>query len=533
MWPALKAWGYDDPFITYRYARHLAEGAGFVYNTGERVLSTTTPLFTLLLAATAPLWRLGLDIPQIANFIGVLCLGMGGLLLSALVSSSVSERLKSSLRDVGVISGRHTLAGWAGILLYPCFPLFLSTIGSETPLYLALCLGAFVAYARRHYVLTGLVTGLACLTRPDGILVAVVLALDYFFSSLHYQSAPNPRPSLSPRFSVHVSRLLIPLLSFLAIVLPWVIFAWVYYGSPVPATLFTKQQQGAMLISQRFGPGFLYLLKGYAQHWFAWVEVLLAVAGVIALFNKGSNPGSTRSLLPLFGWTILYFVTYACLGVSRYHWYYAPLVPAFILLVGLGSGLPFRDLLFQKVKHIRGQPVGLRTLWHFTLPLAIMIGIFALAIAQMATGGLFAGGRRPSELTLRDPRLEVYRQAGAWLRMNAPANARVAALEIGIMGYYAEGRFIDFAGLLQPEVAAQIKPESTYADVAGWVVDHYQPDFLALNRGVFTNLEQGYAPQKCQLVKKIPETSSDGTARNSSSVVSSGNVLIDIYDCTK
>ena len=36
---------YDDPFITYRYAENLGEGLGFVYNPGERVLSTTTPLF--------------------------------------------------------------------------------------------------------------------------------------------------------------------------------------------------------------------------------------------------------------------------------------------------------------------------------------------------------------------------------------------------------------------------------------------------------------------------------------------------------
>ena len=33
----------DDAYITYRYARNLADGAGFVYNPGERVLGTTPP----------------------------------------------------------------------------------------------------------------------------------------------------------------------------------------------------------------------------------------------------------------------------------------------------------------------------------------------------------------------------------------------------------------------------------------------------------------------------------------------------------
>jgi 4-amino-4-deoxy-L-arabinose transferase-like glycosyltransferase len=43
----------DDAFITYRYARSLTSGAGFVYNLGEKVLGTTTPLYTLILSAFA------------------------------------------------------------------------------------------------------------------------------------------------------------------------------------------------------------------------------------------------------------------------------------------------------------------------------------------------------------------------------------------------------------------------------------------------------------------------------------------------
>jgi 4-amino-4-deoxy-L-arabinose transferase-like glycosyltransferase len=39
----------DDAYITLRYARNRAHGQGFVYNPGERVLGTTTPLYTLLL----------------------------------------------------------------------------------------------------------------------------------------------------------------------------------------------------------------------------------------------------------------------------------------------------------------------------------------------------------------------------------------------------------------------------------------------------------------------------------------------------
>src|SRR5687768_3192429 len=69
-------YGYDDPYITYRYAGNLASGAGFVYNAGERILSTTTPLYTLILAAVG---LLGADIPIASNLIGSICLALGGL----------------------------------------------------------------------------------------------------------------------------------------------------------------------------------------------------------------------------------------------------------------------------------------------------------------------------------------------------------------------------------------------------------------------------------------------------------------------
>src|SRR5438046_3029704 len=61
----------DDPYITYRYASNVASGNGFVFNLGERVQSTTTPLFTLILAAGG---ALGLDIPTLGYILSGLCL---------------------------------------------------------------------------------------------------------------------------------------------------------------------------------------------------------------------------------------------------------------------------------------------------------------------------------------------------------------------------------------------------------------------------------------------------------------------------
>ena len=45
----------DDSFITFRYARNILAGNGFVYNPGEHVLGTTTPLYTGIMVVTGAL----------------------------------------------------------------------------------------------------------------------------------------------------------------------------------------------------------------------------------------------------------------------------------------------------------------------------------------------------------------------------------------------------------------------------------------------------------------------------------------------
>jgi hypothetical protein len=80
----------------------------------------------------------------------------------------------------------------------------------------------------------------------------------------------------------------------------------------------------------------------------------------------------------------------------------------------------------------------------------------------------------------------------------------VGALEVGILGYYARRPMVDFAGLIQPEVAAQLTAGQNYEHAAQWAVEHYRPQYLVLFRGDFPRLEQGYVDQRCRLAKDFP-----------------------------
>lgn len=460
---SFRNWAYDDPFITYRYAQNIVNGLGFVYNPGERVLSTTTPFFTLLLAALSPFWT---NLPRLANLIGAISIAFGALLLYWLADIL-----------------NEPVAGWAGLLLYPTSPLLLSCLGSETTLYIAFCLACFVFYWRSNYTLTAIFSALAVLTRPDGVLVPVLLAADYLLRKR------NPIPWKS-------------VLLFSVLALPWFIFSWVYFGSPFPATLAAKQHQGLMEISQRFAAGFLTMIKTYYLSWYYEIQAGIAFLGIIYLILQ------SRRWILFIVWPIVYFITFMLLGMTRYFWYYAPLVPGFVILVGLG--LMSIDWLIRRLLDKVRKPVSLiNKISQLTmLALFIILGIFQIVPLKTMAGN-------------RDPRYTIYKAVGNWLHDNTLPDAHIGTLEIGIIGYYAERPMIDFAGLIQPEIASRLEYHTTYADAANYAVMRFQPDYLVLHEGTFPDLEDGYAPQNCQIVQYF-----QGASYNYAN-----NLLV--YDCRK
>ena len=455
-------WAYDDPFITYRYADNLSRGLGLVYNPGEQVLSTTTPLFALLLAALHPLWP---DLHSLAVLTGGLSLAAGGLCLWELASHP-----------------RLMFTRWAGLLFYPLFPLVDSTLSSETPLYLALCLGAMVSYKRRHYRLTALIAALAALTRPDGVLVAIVLGLHYLWSQRPGRHAWRQWLTNLPWQA---------LLIYLGLGLGWVGFAWAYYGSPIPVTLFAKQQQAVVEGSLTFLPGFVTILSWYSA-WVYQAEAVLSIPGLVYGLLR------LPSMRWLAAWTGLYFAAYALLGVTRYFWYYAPLAPVFIM--GLGLGI---DALAEGLRKFgRGERAREGTT-------EVVTTIVSGRISRMLPGVILAvllGGQigRLWQMHLApDPRFEIYQASGEWLRANTPPEASVGALEVGIIGYYAQRPMVDFAGLIQPEIAEQLGASASYGSASAWAIERYQPDYLVVHRGRFPELEAEFLPA-CQQQVNFP-----------------------------
>lgn len=398
----------DDPFITYRYALNLIESNGFVYNVGERVLSTTTPLYAFVLAFLGLVYR---DIPALGYWLSVLSYGVAAYLMYSMASSA-------KMRLGGILAGSLLLAA----------PALVMTFGLETGFYLMLALAAFYAYQHGRVSLAFAFAALLTLTRSDGALVAIILAVHYLWKMR--------AGLLDWRHAIRDARLLRPFLIYLILLAPWLIFSFIYFGSPFPFTLAAKLAQAQSGLWDPFAIG----LGKWAQENVVWLAplFLFAIVGMVAVVRE-------KSLLLLVGaWAVLHLAAYSLLGVAFYAWYVAPLIPALVLIAGIGV----ECAVLWIGNAIRPSPVaplplgaGLQVRASFAL--ALVIGIILLALELRAD--ILAG------MTKLSPKVQVYQQAAQWLALNTEPDASVDALEVGIIGYADARRTLDFVGLVDPQ----------------------------------------------------------------------------------
>ncbi len=459
---SLHALAVDDAYITYRFAHNLAEGSGFNYNTGRPVLSTTAPLYSLLLSAGALVCP---DLPLLANALSAVAIWVAACLL--------------------YLQGHDEGVPWAGALaalLLVAYPLLWLSLGLETALFLALSLAAVVTYRRGRLLATAAFLALATLTRGDALILAAVIAADYSVPWLRAlllrlvdhgtrdhgaaesvggleRIRPSWRTALGAT-GVYIL-VLLPLLAWLA---------W-QFGSPVPATLRAKVSQSAMGITGFYAhTSYLQGLGILARARFAQTPLYLLfipalLVGLVVIVRRASW------VRLIVAWALAHLAGYVLLGVTPYYWYYAPLVVALVCTSSLG--------IAESARWLAGRWPSRRTLARVLAGLWALVLLSALAWSDAAMVRALEGPVPPPEdpvsKVLPEAKAGPYQQAGKWLQGHTPTGAVVGVTEVGIMGYYSRRTMVDFLGLLEPGVADALARGDLY-----WALLHYQPDYLAL-----------------------------------------------------
>ena len=279
----------DDAYITFRYAENLAAGHGLVFNAGQPVLGTTTPLFAGILAAWA---LLGVAVPTAAKALGLASMAAVVLLLQILARRSVSLPVASAM-------------GLA-VALHPDTA-FMATSGMETAPSLALVLGGLLLALQGRWLPAGAVGGAAMLMRPDGVLVVVLAA---------------GLALLRDR-----RKLWQPLAGAAAVVLPWALYAGATYGSPLPHSIKAKQLIHATPSFDVLG-GHLGLLTQNAS---------LTVFFALGVVGVGFAVARRSELLFVALWMGAYTGSLAVSGIApQFAWYATPLTVTGVVLAAYG-----------------------------------------------------------------------------------------------------------------------------------------------------------------------------------------------------
>jgi len=406
----------EDFLITLRHVENLVAGHGLVYNPGERVLGTTTPLYALFLAGAA---QVGLPAAVVGKSVNILADGALCLVLCAW------------LRDLG----------WARAGVWAAFFVAVNPLharwavaGMETSLVTLAGVLALFLLGRRRELLAYAVLGVLFLLRWDSLLLTGVLTLWLWGRRRReVRAAGQSRPALR---AVPVRGATV----FALIAAPWVLYATWFYGSPIPVTARAKMTvygwrqpnpvpQAHKLLERLGGnPGYL-------------PATLLALAGLAAVAGRrrrreeavSGAPPSERpvsTLRPAVLWLGVYWLAWLFSKVLLFEWYVTPPLPVWEALIAIGAEQELGALARRFPTVGRWTP--------------------ALLAVPLAVGGAW----RTAYLCAENQRVEeeVRRPLGLWLREHASPGDTVMLEPIGYVGYYSRLRVLDVIGLVSPQV---------------------------------------------------------------------------------
>ena len=415
----------DDAYITFRYARNLAAGLGFVYNSGERVLGTTTPLFTLLLAPAA---LLHIPLETAARVLAVAAdLGVV-LLIYRLIRGGWGR--DTALLAAGVYGTFYAVVGACGY-------------GMETQVFTFFVMAALASAVAGRSLQAGAAAALAVLTRPDGSILAGILVA----ASLYGTVARRKRMRLGPA------------VVFLGMVLPWVLFATFYFGSPVPNSMVAKFNQQNVAFER-------------------WVSFFFTRNPLVILLWLGALAGGVAGIVRrsktaflLAAWAATYPIFFLIgrppfLGV----WYFPPLVPALAGLFAVGAMACTGPVL---------RSGGAR--------LVLLGGAWILAVCVGLPRNL-ESARWSRTLAER-----VYRPMAGWVVRATDASDVVQVSDIGYVGYFTGRTILDSGALVSPEVAAYYREHGgdSARDVQYVLVRKPRIVILPANRAVIDRFVAG------------------------------------------
>jgi len=397
----------DDAYISFRYAKNLINGHGLVWNVGENPVEGYTNFLWVILISL--FMKMSFEPALVSKVLGTF-FGFVTIFLAYVFPAIIFQRKNIfNLIAPAILACCGPFAAW-------------STGGLETHMFTAFILAGALAYLYElHHeetipLASAILFSLACLTRPEGLLLFGLTCLHRFFHLL--ASKKNP----------FCLKMFIWLGSFLTIYGLFFYWRFNYYGFLFPNTFYAKTGGGI----DQFLSGWTYLKLFFVHN--AWPFAISL--SVFLLLKPRRSPVIYLLLL-----TVSFSAYIVAVGGDFF-----PLFRFFVPLV------PFMALLIQEgLLHIGQWLLKLR--YPYWVKLSAIIFCFLIFMLTLTQGFLSSFNKHGQLLRGRKGSTGRGIVRGKWLRQHASPNDSFAALAIGAISYYSELKSIDRLGITDVHIA--------------------------------------------------------------------------------
>ncbi len=387
----------DDTYIYLQYAKNVANGGGFSFNAGVPSYGVTGPLWVLIIAAGA---RAGLDPLTVAKTFDILFASLSIVIVYSLSIVVIRDRIYALLASIAFAADAWFLR-WAGT-------------GMETSFAVILVL-LTVKYAYTgDFHIAGFVAGLLTLVRPEGVLLFLIVQTENFIVA----------------YILHRNRAMFWIATgvYALVVIPWLAFAYVHFGTIVPNTQFAKSavQWSLHDVAGTFFDSILILLSTQM------LPLLVLAAGFPLLIRKGGVGTLVAKGMPVV-WIAVLLLGYAMLNVEVISRYLVPVIP----LIVIYALLCLRE--FARDRH-----------WTFARSVSVATALAVMTVAQSQV--VYGFKVVPHMKEFAEGMEQAVRPIGEWLRSNTDTDVSVLTPDVGLIGYISDRRLFDTAGLITPAV---------------------------------------------------------------------------------
>jgi hypothetical protein len=452
----------DDTFIHLQYGRQIGEGEWFRYNDGDPISTGASSFLYVLVLGAAHF--LGFSDGHLLGF--AIIFGAGLFVLAAALGYELGRRLAGERAGLwsGALIAANGAFAWG------------ATSGMEVALFSVLILGTLLAFLRElssgRFLLTPILAALTALTRPEGLLFALVITGAVVFVLL--SDLRKTRPDTLRRSIA-------------------VLYAYLPIAAGVAQYMFYRIATGSSVQNGVVAKSLLY------EPIFYPTEVLDAVFQNLTklhlLVLTGLEPGNY-----LFPGTILFCVLgtmYLALADSRYRTFAVASGTALVLAMSSTAilGLPgspwgwhhyryilpfFPPTLVFAVVGFYSLGILNRKTW---LPealagFALLCSLLGLPVWAATTGG--------NSLQIKEQQISI----GYWIRENLPPGARVGINDAGAMRYYGDHPTVDLIGLTTNGLALPTRNGlGSLYETLEMMPEEKRPDYFAIYPTWFPGLE--------------------------------------------